>query len=52
VYRDEQAFEAHRENPSIAATLGKVADWKAEPTVQTVCTNISPEDNAWEKLEF
>ena len=33
VYRDEQAFEEHGENPIIAATLGKVADWKAEPTV-------------------
>ena len=51
VYRDEQAFEAHRQAPHLRQWRETVKDWFDGDPVAHRCTTVFPGESAWDAVK-
>ena len=51
VYRDEQAFEAHRQAPHLRQWRETVKDWFDGDPVAHRCTTVFPSESAWDAVK-
>ena len=49
VYRDEQAFERHKQMPHFTNWLEKTKNWLAQPLSIATGTHLFPADGCWKK---